>query len=385
MDSDSSSRSGGGDRRGRSRDSNSNRPRRSSSGGSGRNRSNRNRNRKRRSGSSSSSRSSGGGDTYRPRGSGSESSPPKKKPGLLGKIVSFFKGEDPPNKGTGRPIQTKRKRPGMTDAPAAGESRPGKERTDRRSSEAGGGDSRSPRSSDGDRPKRKRSRSRNRRRKEDGEGSSRNERGGGGDSGRGSGNRRNRRGGRDGDRDRNRRGGRGGRGPAREERQGDDRQPRAKREPRVVEVSSGRLYIGNLDYNVTDEELEDLFKGFGNVVSAEIVTNQKTDRSKGFAFVEMSTIEEARRAVEILHDKDFMGRKITVTGAKSDGPVDPENPPAKNDSGDNPDDAAESSPDAAPTGEAPADSPAVATEEATTDAEAPDAVESDEASGRTAD
>ncbi|MCB1088389.1 MAG: RNA-binding protein [Verrucomicrobiae bacterium] len=87
-----------------------------------------------------------------------------------------------------------------------------------------------------------------------------------------------------------------------------------------MEVTSPRLYVGNLDYEAQEHDLEDLFRGVGNVASAEIVTNPRTQQSKGFAFVEMSHIEEARRAVEVLHDKDFMGRKLLVTGAKSDGP-----------------------------------------------------------------
>ena len=52
-------------------------------------------------------------------------------------------------------------------------------------------------------------------------------------------------------------------------------------------------------------------------VSTEIDTNPRTQQSKGFAFIEMGHIDEARRAVNVLHDQDFMGRKLLVTGAKS--------------------------------------------------------------------
>lgn len=94
---------------------------------------------------------------------------------------------------------------------------------------------------------------------------------------------------------------------------------RTRKRPRT-EVTSGRLYVGNLDYAATEIELEELFRGVGNVVMAEVVTNSRTQQSKGFAFVEMGTIEEAKRAVEVLDDKDFMGRKLIVSGARSDGP-----------------------------------------------------------------
>jgi RNA recognition motif-containing protein len=85
-------------------------------------------------------------------------------------------------------------------------------------------------------------------------------------------------------------------------------------------VTNPRLYVGNLDYKAVESDLEDLFRGVGNVISAEVVINSRTQQSKGFAFVEMASIEEAKRAVEVLHDQDFMGRKLLVSGAKSEGP-----------------------------------------------------------------
>jgi len=89
-----------------------------------------------------------------------------------------------------------------------------------------------------------------------------------------------------------------------------------------TEVTSGRLYVGNLDYSTGEAELEALFRGVGNVLSAEVVTNPRTQQSKGFAFVEMGSIDEAKRAVSVLDDQDFMGRKLIVSGARSDGPND---------------------------------------------------------------
>jgi hypothetical protein len=89
-----------------------------------------------------------------------------------------------------------------------------------------------------------------------------------------------------------------------------------------AEVTSNRLYVGNLDYSTGEAELTDLFRGVGNVLLAEVVTNPRTQQSKGFAFVEMGSIDEAKRAVSILDDQDFMGRKLIVSGARSEGPND---------------------------------------------------------------
>jgi RNA recognition motif. (a.k.a. RRM, RBD, or RNP domain) len=92
---------------------------------------------------------------------------------------------------------------------------------------------------------------------------------------------------------------------------------KAGRKPEVVEVSSPKVYVGNLSFDAIESDLFDLFNGVGKVMNAEIVSHKYTQKSKGFAFVTMSTIEEARRAVEVLHDQDFMGRKLVVSGAKT--------------------------------------------------------------------
>jgi RNA recognition motif-containing protein len=93
--------------------------------------------------------------------------------------------------------------------------------------------------------------------------------------------------------------------------------PRQARKPEVVEVSSPKLYVGNLSFDATEGDLYELFNGVGQVRNAEIVSNKYTQKSKGFAFVMMLTVDEARRAVAELHDKDFMGRKLVVSGAKT--------------------------------------------------------------------
>ncbi len=78
---------------------------------------------------------------------------------------------------------------------------------------------------------------------------------------------------------------------------------------------NGRLYVGNLSYEVSESELEDLFKGFGDVRSIEIIYNPRTYRSKGYAFVEMRHTNDARKASEVLHGQPFMGRELMVSAA----------------------------------------------------------------------
>ena len=92
---------------------------------------------------------------------------------------------------------------------------------------------------------------------------------------------------------------------------------RPVRKPEAVEVTSPKLYVGNLSFDATESDLFELFNGVGAVRNAEIVSHKATDKSKGFGFVNMSTVEEAKRAVDTLHDKEFMGRKLVVSGAKT--------------------------------------------------------------------
>jgi len=73
------------------------------------------------------------------------------------------------------------------------------------------------------------------------------------------------------------------------------------------------IYVGNLNWNMTSEDLQNLFTPFGEVTSAKIVTDKfNNDRSKGFGFVEMADDEAARAAIAGLHDTDNLGRKIVV-------------------------------------------------------------------------
>lgn len=89
------------------------------------------------------------------------------------------------------------------------------------------------------------------------------------------------------------------------------------RKPELVEVTTPRLYVGNLSFDAMESDLYDLFNGVGIVQNVEIVSNRQTQRSKGFGFVQMQTVDEAKRAVSELHDKEYMGRKLVVSGAKA--------------------------------------------------------------------
>ncbi len=106
--------------------------------------------------------------------------------------------------------------------------------------------------------------------------------------------------------------------PQREPRE--PREPRQRREPPApanpADITTERLYVGNLSYDATESDLFELFNGVGAVKNAEVVVNSRTQRSKGFAFVTMGTVEEARRAVQELSGKDFMGRPLQLSGAK---------------------------------------------------------------------
>lgn len=77
-----------------------------------------------------------------------------------------------------------------------------------------------------------------------------------------------------------------------------------------------RLYVGNLSYNSTEDDLKALFQQAGTVVSCQLMLDKFTSRSRGFAFVEMETPEEANKAVELLNEKDFQGRSLRVNIAK---------------------------------------------------------------------
>lgn len=79
---------------------------------------------------------------------------------------------------------------------------------------------------------------------------------------------------------------------------------------------SVKLYVGNLSYQCSDENLAEAFASFGEVVSARIITDRMSGRSKGFGFVEMSDSSSAHKAIESMNGREFMGRNINVSEAK---------------------------------------------------------------------
>ncbi len=77
-----------------------------------------------------------------------------------------------------------------------------------------------------------------------------------------------------------------------------------------------RIYVGNLSYSATEDDLRKAFEAFGEVESATIVMDRETGRSKGFGFVEMPTAAEAQTAIAELNGKDLKGRTVTVNEAR---------------------------------------------------------------------
>jgi|SRR5688572_79064 len=77
-----------------------------------------------------------------------------------------------------------------------------------------------------------------------------------------------------------------------------------------------KLYVGNLPYSTTDEDLRTLFAEYGTVVSASIISDRDSGRSKGFGFVELEDDAQAKAAIEALNGKEFSGRNVVVNEAR---------------------------------------------------------------------
>ncbi|OWY70990.1 RNA-binding protein [cyanobacterium TDX16] len=77
-----------------------------------------------------------------------------------------------------------------------------------------------------------------------------------------------------------------------------------------------KLYVGNLGFDVNDSDLQQLFSAHGAIVSAQVIIDRDTNRSKGFGFVEMSSDGEAQAAISALDGKDHAGRALKVNEAK---------------------------------------------------------------------
>jgi cold-inducible RNA-binding protein len=79
---------------------------------------------------------------------------------------------------------------------------------------------------------------------------------------------------------------------------------------------SNKLFVGNLSFNTTENDLQDAFAAFGTVTEANLMTDRATGRARGFGFVTMGTAEEAQKAIEGLNGKSIDGRALTVNVAK---------------------------------------------------------------------
>jgi RNA recognition motif-containing protein len=79
---------------------------------------------------------------------------------------------------------------------------------------------------------------------------------------------------------------------------------------------SAKLFVGNLSFNITENDLQDAFAAHGTVLEANLMMDRATGRPRGFGFVTMSTPEEAQRAIDAMHGKELGGRALTVNIAR---------------------------------------------------------------------
>ncbi len=81
-------------------------------------------------------------------------------------------------------------------------------------------------------------------------------------------------------------------------------------------MNPNRLFVGNLSFQTAENDLQDYFSQAGSVTSVNLMLDKMTGRSRGFAFIEFATPEEANKAVEQFHNKEFQGRQLTVNIAR---------------------------------------------------------------------
>jgi RNA recognition motif-containing protein len=93
------------------------------------------------------------------------------------------------------------------------------------------------------------------------------------------------------------------------------RTSKVNKERTVIRMGT-RLYVGNLSYDATENDLQALFEEVGSVVNCDIMMDRHTGRAKGFAFVEMASQEDANKAIETCNEKDFQGRALSVNEAR---------------------------------------------------------------------
>lgn len=83
---------------------------------------------------------------------------------------------------------------------------------------------------------------------------------------------------------------------------------------------ASKLFVGSLAWTATDDDLSQFFAAAGTVVSAKVIVDRETNRSKGFGFVEMSSDEEAKKAIDELNGKDLAGRPVAISEARPQAP-----------------------------------------------------------------
>ena len=83
---------------------------------------------------------------------------------------------------------------------------------------------------------------------------------------------------------------------------------------------ANKLFVGSLAWSATDDDLANFFSGVGTVVSAKVIVDRDTNRSKGFGFVEMSNDEEAKAAIDKLNGQELNGRPVLVSEARPQAP-----------------------------------------------------------------
>jgi RNA recognition motif-containing protein len=112
-------------------------------------------------------------------------------------------------------------------------------------------------------------------------------------------------------------------GASKKPQQPQQKQPQQRREPRPepsrpqIPAGSVELYVGNLSYDMTEDQLRQTFEAFGKVDSVRVVTNRYNNKSKGFAFVVMPNRAEAEKAIAEMNDKEVMGRPMRVNEAQN--------------------------------------------------------------------
>jgi RNA recognition motif-containing protein len=77
-----------------------------------------------------------------------------------------------------------------------------------------------------------------------------------------------------------------------------------------------KIYVANISFNVTEQDIRDLFSEYGEIESVKMITDKYTGQSRGFAFIEMGTENDAKKAISELNGKTFMGRTLTVAEAR---------------------------------------------------------------------